>query len=269
MLEFRFKLSSKFYSIEELSIKYSLDYLNDWLSYESELKYLFFFGESNNSDDNDLTNLSYPKCLEDIICLLRHNNILCNEDKHYILSLYIEDAYVSIDNGIATLHIKLESEYKKIEVNSRIIQFLLNHIYNQCNIGIFKNGLIQPLTNEDKLKYMWIDEVGWSYRFLNELKQEENILCDTLYFSDFTFITEDNSLIPTKPFYISNYNLECFQISKCIDSVNNDIHRYKKSIRFLEKKKKDLKKEKYLLYKIYRDSYLNMLDNDNKKWHMA
>ena len=264
MLEFRFNLSSRLYSVEELSVKYSLDYLNDWLSYESELKYLFFFGESNNNDDTDLTNLSYPKCLEDIICLLRHNEILSNEDKHYILSLYIEDAYVSIDNDIGTLHIKLESEYKKIEVNSKIIQFLLNHIYNQCNIGIFKNGLIQPLTNDDKIKYTWIDEVGWSYRFLEN--SPENI--DSLYFSEFTFISNNTSLIITKPIYISNYNLECFQISKCIDSVNNDIHRYKKSIKFLEKKKKELKKEKYTLYKIYRDSYLNMLDNDNKKWHI-
>ena len=264
MLEFVFNLSSKLYSVEQLSINYSLNYLNDWLSYESELKYLFFFGESNNNDDNDLTNLSYPKCLEDIICLLRHNQILSNEDKHYILTLYIEDAYVSIDNGIGKLHIKLESEYTKIEVNSKIIQFLLNHIYNQCSIGIFKNGLIQPLTNEDKIKYEWVDEVGWSYRFLENI--QENI--DSLYFSEFTFISKDTSLIISKPIYISNYNLECFQISKCIDSVNNDIHRYKKSIKFLEKKKKELKKEKYTLYKIYRDRYLNMLDNDDKKWHI-
>jgi hypothetical protein len=264
MLIFDFKLSSKLYSVENLGDHYSLDYLNDWLSYESELKYLFFFGESNNSDNYDLTNISYPKCLEDIICLLRHNEILCNEDKHYILSLYIEDAYVSIENGVATLHIKLDSEYKKQEINSKIIQFLLNHIYNQCSIGIFKNGLIQPLKDEDKVKYGWIDEVGWSYRFLEN--NPENI--DSLYFSEFTFVSKDTSLIPTKPIYISNYNLECFQISRCIDSVNNDIHRYKKSIKFLEKKKKDLKKEKYSLYKIYRDSYLNMLDNDSKKWHI-
>ena len=265
MIKFEFKLSSKLYDVQTLVSKYSLDYLNDWLSYESELKYLFFFGESNNSeDDYDLTNLSYPKCLEDIICLLRHNDLLTNEDKHYILSLYIEDAYVSIDNNIGTLHIQLESEYKKHILNENIIKFLLNHIYNQCHVGIFTNGIIQPLCDKDKIKYKWVDEVGWSYRFLNN--NPENI--DALFFSEFTFVLNDKNIILSNPIYISNYNLECYQISKCIDTVNNDIHRYKKSIKFLKNKKKELKKEKYNLYRIYRDNYINMLCDYDKKWNI-
>jgi hypothetical protein len=262
MIQFDFKLASKFFDVDTLTSKYSLEYLNDWLSYESELKYLFFFGESNNTDNVDLTNLSYPKCLEDTICLLRHNTILSNEDKHYILSIYIEDAFVSIEQNIATLHIILKSEYKKQEINSKIVQFLLNHIFNQCHSGIFKHGFIQPLSDIDKIKYNWNDEVGWSYSFL----QDEPANIDALVFSEFKLVCNDETLIPNNPIYISNYNLECFQIGNCIDTIKNDIHRYKKSIKFLEKKKKDLRKEKHHLYELYRDTYLGMLADDDKSW---
>jgi hypothetical protein len=263
MIQFDFKLASKLYDVNKLVDRYSLEYLNDWLSYESELKYLFFFGESNNSENVDLTNLSYPKCLEDTICLLRHNTILSDEDKHFILSLNIEDAFVSVHENTAVLHIVLESEYKKQSINSKIVQFLLNHIYNQCSSGIFKHGFIQPLNDEDRLKYKWSDEAGWSYHFLENDPPE----IDALFFSEFTFICNEQTLIPTNPIYISNYNLECFQIGNCIDTIKNDIHRYKKSIKFLEKKKKELRKEKHLLYKLYRDKYFAMLGDDNKSWH--
>ena len=46
VLHFEFKLHSSLYLAEVLLQKYSIDFLNDWLSYESELKYLVFFGES-------------------------------------------------------------------------------------------------------------------------------------------------------------------------------------------------------------------------------
>jgi hypothetical protein len=261
MIQFNFNLSTKFFNNSQLLHNYSLEYLNDWLSYESELKYLFFFGETD--ENYDLSTLSYPKSIEDIICLLRHNTLLTNEDKKFILSIYIEDAFVSIENQIPTLNVILDSEYKQTEINSKIIQFLLNHIYNQCHTGLFKNGIIRPLTELEKIKYKWIDEIGWSQHFLEQTKDP----IDSLYFSEYTFITSEASLIPQKPVYVSNYNLECYEISKCIDLIKNDIHRYKKSIKFLERKKKELKKEKSSLYKIYRNSYLNMLDNDNKKWH--
>jgi hypothetical protein len=265
MIEFEFKLFSNFFDINHLSSKYSLEYLNDWLSYESELKYLFFFGDSDET--YDITNLTYPKLMEDIICLLRHNTILTNEDKQYILSIYIEDAFVSIENNIVLLHIKLDSEFKKHTINSRIIQFLLNHIFNQCHTGLFKYGIIRPLTEEEKKKYNWIDEVGWSQKFLDD--RLKNNIFDSLIFTNYTFITSDQTLIPKKPIYISNYNLDCYQVSKCIDLIKNDIDRYNKSIKFLEKKKKDLRKEKNELYKIYRDTYLTMLDNDNTKWNIT
>jgi hypothetical protein len=261
MIQFNFNLSTKLFDKSQLVSNYSLEYLNDWLSYESELKYLFFFGEVD--ENYDLSTLSYPKSMEDIICLLRHNKILTNEDKKFILSIYIEDAFVSIENQTATLHVILDSENKHTPINSKIIQFLLNHIYNQCHSGLFKNGIIRPLTESEKIKYKWIDEIGWSQHFLEQTTER----IDSLYFSEYTFITSDTSIIPHKPVYVSNYNLECFEISKCIDLIQNDIHRYKKSIKFLDRKKKELKKEKSSLYKLYRDSYLNMLDNDNKKWH--
>ncbi len=261
MIQFHFNLCTKFFNQHQLIHHYSLEYLNDWLSYESELKYLFFFGETD--ENYDLSTLSYPKSIENIICLLRQNTILTNEDKKFILSIYIEDAFVSIENGIAKLNVILDSDYKLTPINSKIIQFLLNHIYNQCHSGLFKNGIIRPLTDGEKSKYKWIDEIGWSQNFL----QHTSDPIDSLYFSEYTFITSDVSLIPQKPVYLSNYNLECYEVSKCIDLIQNDIHRYKKSIRFLEKKKKELKKEKYSLYKLYRDSYLNMLDNDIAKWN--
>ena len=261
MIQFNFNLSTRLFDKSQIVSNYSLEYLNDWLSYESELKYLFFFGEVD--ENYDLSTLSFPKSIEDIICLLRHNTILTNEDKKFILSIYIEDAFVSIENQTATLHIILDSEYKQSPINSKIIQFLLNHIYNQCHSGLFKNGIIRPLIENEKKKYKWLDEIGWSQRFLEQTTES----IDSLYFSEYTFITTNTSLIPQKPVYISNYNLECYEVSKCIDLIQNDIHRYKKSIKFLEKKKKELKKEKYCLYKLYRDSYLNMLDNDTKKWY--
>ena len=118
MIQFNFNLSTKLFDINKLVSNYSLEYLNDWLSYESELKYLFFFGEVD--ENYDLSTLSYPKSIEDIICLLRHSTILTNEDKKFILSIYIEDAFVSIENQIATLHIILDSEYKQTPINSNI-----------------------------------------------------------------------------------------------------------------------------------------------------
>ena len=69
-----------------------------------------------------------------------------------------------------------------------------------------------------------------------------------------------------KPIYISNYNLECYRLSKLIDSVNNDILRYKKSIKFLQNKKKELKKNKKHLYTAYRNTYIDMLGDTNKTW---
>lgn len=261
MIQFHFNLSTKFFDQKQLIHHYSVEYLNDWLSYESELKYLFFFGETD--EHYDLSTLSYPKSMENTICLLRQNTILTNEDKKFILSIYIEDAFISVENNIAKLQIILDSEYKQTPINSRIVQFLLNHIYNQCHSGLFKNGIVRPLTEGEKIKYKWIDEIGWSLNFLEHTLDP----IDSLYFSEYTFITSDVFLIPQKPVYISNYNLECYEVSKCIDLIQNDIHRYKKSIRFLEKKKKELKKEKYSLYKVYRDSYLSMLDNDTTKWN--
>ena len=126
MIQFHFNLSSKFFNQNQLIHQYSLEYLNDWLSYESELKYLFFFGETD--ENYDLSNLSYPKSMENIICLLRQNTILTNEDKKFILSIYIEDAFVSIENDIAKLTIILDSDYTQTPANSKIIQFLLNHV---------------------------------------------------------------------------------------------------------------------------------------------
>lgn len=262
MIQFDFKLTSKLYNSETLICKYTLEYLNDWLSYESELKYFFFFGESNNDFDYEVSSQTYPKYLEDTICLLRHNDILSNEDKQYILSLSIEDAYVSIESGFAILHIILNSEYKKHELNTKILQFLLNHIYNQCCYGIYRNGLIKPLTEEEKQRYSWNDDIGWSYEFL---ENNPNIL-DSLYFTNFTYVNKKNIEIP-KPIYISNYNLECYQLARGIDNIKNDIHRYNKSIKFLEKKKVDLKSAKKTLYKDYRIIYLSMLSDDDKKWN--
>jgi hypothetical protein len=120
MIQFNFNLSTKFFNNSQLVHNYSLEYLNDWLSYESELKYLFFFGETD--ENYDLSTLSYPKSIEDIICLLRHNTVLTNEDKKFILSIYIEDAFVSIENQIPTLNVILDSEYKQTEINSKIIK---------------------------------------------------------------------------------------------------------------------------------------------------
>lgn len=261
MIQFDFKLSSRLYNSQLLLDKYTLDYLNDWLSYESELKYFFFFGDSNQEFNDEY--ISYPKYLEDTICLLRHNNILSNDDKQFILSLCIEDAYVSIESNTPILHIILNSEYKKHTFNTNILQFLLNHIYNQCCSGIYKNGLIKPLTDEEKIKYDWTEEVGWSYKFLENNPDE----LDSLYFTDFTFINNDNTIYIPKPIYISNYNLECYQIARTIDSIKNDIHRYNKSIKFLEKKRADLKRNKKLLYREYRNTYLSMISNDDKKWN--
>ena len=264
MIQFDFKLTSKLYNSETLLCKYTSEYLNDWLSYESELKYFFFFGESNNDFDYEVSSQTYPKYLEDTICLLRHNDILSNDEKQYILSLCIEDAYVSVETGVAILHIILNSEYKKHELNTKILQFLLNHIYNQCYSGIYKNGLIKPLTDEEKQKYNWTDDVGWSYEFL---ENNPNIL-DSLYFNNFTFVNKDNIELP-KPIYISKYNLECYQIARGIDNIKNDIHRYNKSIKFLEKKKVDLKRAKKTLYVNYRTNYLTMLADDDKKWSIS
>ncbi len=260
MIQFDFKLSSRLYTGQLLIDKYSLDYLNDWLSYESELKYFFFFGESTQENSDEC--VSYPKYLDDTICLLRHSDILNNDDKQYILSLCIEDAYVSIESNNAILHVILNSEYKKHTLNTNILQFLFNHIYNQCYCGIYKNGLIKPLTEEEKVKYNWTEEVGWSYEFLENNPNE----LDTLYFTDFTYLNRDNDIELPKPIYISNYNLECYEIARCIDSIKNDIHRYNKSIKFLEKKRSDLKRNKKRLYKQYRTTYLNMLSDDGKKW---
>lgn len=262
MIQFDFKLSSHFYNEQQLFSKYSLEYLNDWLSYESELKYLFFFGEPDESFD--VSTVSYPKSIEEIICLLRHNTMLTNEDKQFILSIVIEDAYVYSENNIAMLRIVLDSEFKKIQINSRIIQFLLNHIYNQCHDGLYKHGMIRPLTEEEKKKYQWTDEVGWSQNFLED--QMKRTTFDSLFFSNYTFVCDDSTLIPSNPIYIANYNLECYQIHKCIELVKNDMERYSRSIKFLKKKKRDLRKEKESLYTLYRNTYLTMLDNGAKKW---
>ena len=262
MIQFDFKLSSFLFNEKELFSRYSLEYLNDWLSYESELKYLFFFGDSDESFD--VSTVSYPKSIEDIINLLRHNTILSNTDKQFILSIYIEDAYVYTENNIAMLRVILDSEFKKVPINSNIVQFLLNHIYNQSHDGLFKNGVIRPLTEEEKKKYHWSDEVGWSQQFLED--QMKRSTFDSLFFSNYTFLCDDTSLLPKDPIYLSNYNSECYQISKCIELVNNDMERYSRSIKFLKKKKKELRKEKKSLYTMYRNTYLTMLDNGSKKW---
>jgi hypothetical protein len=259
MIHFEFTLFSKKFDKNSLLTKYSIDYLNDWLSYESEIKYLFFFG--NNDEDDFSTSLS------DSICILRHNTILNSDEKHFILSLYIEDAYVYNKNGQAILHLILKSEYLKQPINDKIIKYLCNHIYNQTEYGIIKNGIIQPLNEREKQTYGWVDEIEWTNGFL-EKKLFDSGHLDFLILSDFTYLYQPSSLVKTmnKPIYMSNYNLECYRLSKLIDSLNNDISRYKKSIHFLEKKKKELKKNKKHLYIAYRNTYIDMLSNSGKCW---
>ncbi len=262
MIHFEFSLFSKKYPKDILVKKYTIDYLNDWLSYESEIKYLFYFG---SQEDENKIEISHN--LNDAICLLRHNTLLNSEEKQYILSLSIEDAYVYQKNDIATLHLVLQSDYTKQTMNEKIIKFLCNHIYNQTEYGIIKNGIIQPLNEQEKTIYQWTDEIEWTNQFV-EKKQFDLSHLDFLLLTDFTYIYQSNSLVKNmnKPIYLSNYNLECYRLSKIIDSVDNDILRYKKSIKFLEKKKKELKKNKKHLYLAYRNTYVDMLSNREKSW---
>ncbi len=268
MIHFEFSLYSKKYSKELLLNNYTIEYLNDWLSHESEIKYLFFFGDNEENTCNNLDIPDYTNNINDTICILRHNTILTNEEKKCILSLYIDDCYVINKNNIAVLHLIINSDYQKQPINEKIVKFLFNHIYNQTQLGIIKNGIIQPLSDKEKTIYNWNDELEWTNNFL-ENKTYENINhLDFLMLTDFTYIYQSNSLVKTvsKPIYISNYNLECYRLSKLIDSVNNDILRYKKSIKFLEKKKKELKKNKRHLYTAYRNNYIDMLSDTKKAW---
>lgn len=273
LIHFEFKLHSSFCVGDQLAGKYSIEYLNDWLSYESELKYLFFFGESsgggggdgngdeiNSCEEGEL----YPSSLEDSICLLRHNNILTDNEKRFILSLCIEDVYVFVkDTTAVVLHVALKSSGAPCGDASKIVQFLCNHIYNQCQLGILKHGLIQPLSEAEKVLYEWQDEPGWSCAFLDK----NPLAVDALFLSHFTcLLPQQPQCMPT---YISNYNLACYEVAKSIDSVKNDLHRYKKSIKYLHKKQKELRKEKHALYKIYRDNFLAMALSEEKKWHFV
>lgn len=265
MIDFEFSLFSKKYGKDCLLKHYTIDYLNDWLSYESEIKHLFFFGEPD-----DLPNINISSFTHDSICILRHNEILNNNEKNFILALSIEDAYVISKNDIATLHIKLTSDFKKQPINENIIKYICNHIYNQTEHGIIKYGILQPLTDIEKENYGWKDEIEWT-NYLVENKQFDISHLDFLYFSDFTYIYHQNSTVKElhTPIYLSNYNLNCYRISKLIDSVNNDIVRYKKTIKCLLNKKKELKKDKKQLYIAYRNNYIEMLSNTNKTWNQS
>lgn len=249
LLNFKFSLYSTFCSAEDLTKKYTLEQLNDWLSYESELKYLFYFGENENENENEGT------ILDSSICLLRHNTILTNDEKLYILSLSIEDAQV-VPEG--TLYVTLKSDFVKPIPLTNVLQFLCNHIYNQCQLGMFKYGIIQPLNETEKITFQWKDEPGWSLHFL----EKHPLSIDALFLTHFTCITP----LSPNPVYLSHYNLACYELSHNIDEIENDIHRYKKSIKYLKKKQKELRKEKHHLYRIYRDNYLTMVTNENTKW---
>lgn len=277
VLHFEFKLHSTIHVAEVLLQKYSIDFLNDWLSYESELKYLMFFGESSSSLSSSLSggeeqqHLAFPPALENTICLLRHNTILTNDEKRYILSLYIEDAYVVASASappvsVAMLHLVLKSDFvKQAHPTANILQFLCNHIYNQTQFGILKHGLVPPLSEADKAAFAWQDEPGWSQSFLERNPGRT----DALYLTNFTYRQTQQTQQPPQqqPLYISNYNLACYELSKHIDEIHNDLERYKKSIKYLKKKQKELRKEKHGLYNLYRDHYLAMVTNDDKKWH--
>ena len=264
MIHFEFTLFSKKHSKDTLLDKYTLEYLNDWLSHESEIKYLFYF-ENNITDE--FSNIDCPDSINDSIIILRHNNILNNDEKNYILSIYIEDAYVINRDNKAIFHLILSSDYKKQLENEKIIKFLCNHIYNQIQYGIIKNGIVQPLNENEKLIYKWSDEIDWTNKFVENNINLNDL--DFLYLTEFSYVYQSNSLIKTlnKPIYLSNYNLECFRLSKIIDSIDNDIDRYKKSIKFLENKKKELRKNKKELYVEYRNVYINMLSDHDKSWN--
>ena len=282
VIHFEFKLHSAFHAAEVLLYKYSIDFLNDWLSYESELKYLMYFGESSPSsslsssfsgrggggEDEAAAAAAFPPCLHSTICLLRHNTILTNDEKRYILSLYIEDAYVVVagapPSSVAMLHLVLKSDHAQATAN--ILQFLCNHIYNQTiQGGILQHGLVPPLSQEDKVAFGWQDEPGWSRGFLDKHPGRT----DALFLTHFTYRQTEGSveLQQQQPLYISNYNLACYELSKSIDEIQNNIERYKKSIKYLEKKQKEVRKEKKGLYNLYRDHYLAMVTNEDKKWH--
>jgi hypothetical protein len=258
LINFKFGLYSTFCAAEDLTKKYSLEQLNDWLSYESELKYLFYFGEGAGGGDSE--GESSGTILDTSICLLRHNTILTNDEKMYILSLSIEDAQVVQEDGNATLHITLKSDHVVpvpfAFVN--VLQFLCNHIYNQCQLGMFKYGIIQPLSEAEKDTFQWKDEPGWSLNFL----EQHPLSIDALFLTRFTCVAP----MSPNPIYLSNYNLACYELSQNIDEIENDLHRYKKSIKYLKKKQRELRKEKHQLYNIYRDNYLTMLTNENTKW---
>lgn len=259
LLNFKFGLYSTFCSAEDLTKKYSLEQLNDWLSYESELKYLFYFGEEDSESESE----SEGGLLDSSICLLRHNTILTNDEKMYILSLSIEDAQVKQEDGAgaggaATLHVTLKSDHVPVPPPVNVLQFLCNHIYNQCQLGMFKHGIIQPLNDAEKETFHWKDEPGWSLNFL----EKHPLSIDALFLTRFTCVAP----LSPNPIYLSNYNLACYEVSHHIDEIENDIHRYKKSIKYLKKKQRELRKEKHHLYDIYRDNYLTMVTNENTKW---
>jgi hypothetical protein len=289
MITFEFSLYSKRYSKEELLDNYSIDYLNDWLSYESEIKYLCFFESSDlleelsknssqsleiiqENDSNYVSdkksnyneNLSY---LDDAHALLNSNEILTRNEKSYILSLYIDDAFVYQRNNEGIFKLTIKSENLNQLPNEKIIKFLCNHIYNCVEYGFLKNGIIQPLSESQKLQYEWSDEINWSLNFTKS-KNYNLDQFDFLLLSDFTYIYNRDSTVKilSKPIYISNYNLECYNISKSIEQLNIDILRYKKSIHFLKKKKDELRKNRKELYKKYKRAYISMLSEPKTLW---
>jgi hypothetical protein len=292
MITFEFSLYSKRYSKLQLLNIYSIEYLNDWLSYESEIKYLFFFGAlfedsyslselENNYDikknidlvEDSPKNSSQPEMLikntylNEIFNLLKSNEILSNNEKAYILSLYIDDAYVFNRNNEAILKLTIKSEALNQLPSEKIVKFLCNHIYNSVQYGFLKNGIIQPLSEAQKQQYEWTDEINWSLKFTSS-KNYDIGQFDFLLLSDFTYIFNKDSTVKilSKPIYISNYNLECYNISKSIDQLNIDILRYKKSIHFLKKKKEELKKKRKELYKKYKNTYISMLSEPKTLW---
>lgn len=257
MIKFEFSLFSKKYSKENLLKNYTIDYLNDWLSHESEIKYLFFL---ENLDSKEKGHTEYKNIIE-------QTDLLNNSEKEFIYSIYIDDAFIYSKNNEAYLNLTIKSDNLQQEPNEKIIKFLCNHIYNTTEFGIFKYGIIQPLNDLQKKQLNWIDEFEWSYKLVkNDNYNLEQF--DFLMISDFTYLYNKDSLIQklSNPVYISNLNIECYNIFKSIEQIDNDIYRYKKSIKFLKKKRRELKVIKKELQINYKKTYINMLSNPNKIW---
>lgn len=258
MIKFEFMLFSKKYSKENLLKNYTIDYLNDWLSHESELKYLFFLEDFNSKEVGQLEYKNF----------IFQTDLLNAEEKQFISSIYIDDAFVYSKNNEAYLNLTIKSEYIQQQPNEKIIKFLCNHIYNTTEFGFFKYGVIEPLTELQKKQLNWIDEYEWSYKLVKNDKYNLDQF-DFLMLSNFTYLYDKNSVIQklNQPVYISNFNIECYNIYKSIEQLDNDIYRYKKSIKFLKKKRQELKNIKKELQANYKRTYINMLSNPNKIWH--